>query len=133
VQASLAKQGYGLKIWDGYRPLSVQKAMWAVMPNADYVANPAQGSRHNRGAAVDVTLVDAKGKEVEMPTKFDDFTPKAAPEAEATPAATKHRAVLRKAMEAEGFTVLKTEWWHYDAPGWKDYPITDVAVETLAP
>jgi D-alanyl-D-alanine dipeptidase len=128
VQTNLQQQGYGLKIWDGYRPLSVQKEMWKVMPNPDYVADPAKGSRHNRGAAVDVTLVDAQGKEVEMPTGFDDFSPQAHSEAPASAAATRHRQILTEAMAAEGFTVLKTEWWHFDAPGWEAYPVMDVTV-----
>jgi D-alanyl-D-alanine dipeptidase len=131
VQAALQKEGYGLKIWDGYRPLAVQREMWQVMPNPDYVADPAKGSRHNRGAAVDATLVDAAGKEVEMPTKFDDFSEHAHAAAEASPAATQHRELLVKAMAAQGFTVLKTEWWHFDAPGWEQYAIMDVPVEQL--
>ncbi|HAA29331.1 MAG TPA: peptidase M15, partial [Cyanobacteria bacterium UBA8553] len=74
VQDDLAKQGLGLKVYDCYRPLSIQKQMWAVMPNPNYVADPAKGSRHNRGAAVDLTLVDRNGKELEMPSGFDEFT-----------------------------------------------------------
>ena len=80
VQADLITQGLGLKLFDCYRPLSVQRAMWKILPDSNYVANPAKGSRHNRGAAVDLTLVDAMGKELEMPTGFDDFSEKAFPD-----------------------------------------------------
>ena len=74
VQDDLAKQGLGLKVYDCYRPLSIQKQMWAVLPNPNYVADPAKGSRHNRGVAVDLTLVDRNGKELEMPSGFDEFS-----------------------------------------------------------
>jgi zinc D-Ala-D-Ala dipeptidase len=126
VQRKLQAQGMALKLWDGYRPLAVQKAMWKVMPNPDYVADPAKGSRHNRGAAVDVTLVDAAGKELVMPTKYDDFSPQAHRDAVVSEVAAKNRATLRSAMEAEGFTCLPTEWWHYDASGWEQFPIMDL-------
>jgi zinc D-Ala-D-Ala dipeptidase len=124
VQASLKKRGLRLKIWDAFRPLSVQKAMWHVKPDDRYVANPAKGSRHNRGAAVDVTLVDAKGNELEMPTAFDDFSERAHHNwMEASETAQRHRTLLREVMTAEGFLPLTTEWWHYDAPGWQRFPL----------
>ena len=74
VQDRLVKQNLGLKVFDGYRPLGVQREMWKVLPDPKFVANPANGSRHNRGMAVDVSLVDSQGRDLEMPTKFDDFT-----------------------------------------------------------
>ena len=77
VQKYLRKKSLGLKVWDGYRPLSVQKKMWETLPDPKFVANPKRGSNHNRGAAVDVTLVDLEGNELEMPTGFDDFSEKA--------------------------------------------------------
>jgi D-alanyl-D-alanine dipeptidase len=127
VQDRLARTGLGLKVYDAYRPLSVQKQMWEIMPDPRYVADPARGSRHNRGSAVDVTLVDSTGRELEMPTGFDDFTEAAHRNYQgATPAALRHRKILTNAMEAEGFVGLSTEWWHYDDPDWKSYPPVDM-------
>ena len=127
VQKRLAAQGLGLKIFDGYRPLSVQKKMWEVMPDPNYVANPAKGSRHNRGCAVDVTLVDSAGNELPMPTRFDEFTERAHHDFVDLPAdVLRNRQTLKAAMMAEGFEPLATEWWHYDAPGWQQYPVMDI-------
>lgn len=126
VQEDLAKKGLGLKVYDCYRPLSVQKLMWKVKPDPRYVANPATGSRHNRGAAVDITLVDSKGKELEMPTAFDDFTEKASRSySGASAQAKKNRQILEDAMKKYGFIPLATEWWHFDAPGWDKFAILD--------
>lgn len=127
VQQDLEKKGLGLKVYDCYRPLSVQKLMWKVKPDSRYVANPANGSRHNRGAAVDLTLVDRNGKELEMPTGFDDFTVKAHRNyTGASAQAKKNRKVLEDAMKKYGFMPLPTEWWHFDAPGWDKFVILDV-------
>ncbi len=132
VQRRLAAQGFGLKIWDGYRPLSVQKAMWEIMPDPNFVANPARGSRHNRGAAVDVTLVDQQGRDVEMPTRFDEFSALAAARAPAiTGDALRHRTLLQEAMTAEGFMLLDSEWWHFDDPEWKKCDILDISSKNL--
>lgn len=132
VQKRLRAQGYGLKVWDGYRPLSVQRKMWEIMPDPRYVADPSKGSRHNRGAAVDVTLVDAQGKECEMPTPFDDFSPKAAADnMDVTPLALKHRQILQQAMTAEGFTIYEAEWWHFNDPEWQKYPIVDIDTKNM--
>jgi len=132
VQTRLRAQGYGLKVWDGYRPLSVQKAMWAILPDANYVADPARGSRHNRGAAVDVTLVRRDGADVEMPTAFDDFSPRAAAfSQEGTQAAKEHRRILQQAMTAEGFQTIDSEWWHFDDPEWKKCEILDISGKNL--
>lgn len=130
VQRQLATAGYGLKLWDCYRPLSVQKQMWALVPNEDYVANPAKGSRHNRGAAVDLTLVDGQGNALEMPTAHDDFTRTAARASEAlwSTVARRHYILLDRAMTDAGFLPLPSEWWHYDAPRWEGYPILDQAL-----
>jgi len=128
----LQSQGYGIKIWDGYRPLSVQKAMWKIMPDANFVADPAKGSRHNRGAAVDVTLVDGSGREVEMPTPFDDFTPRAAARsADVTPEAARHRQLLQEAMTGAGFILYEAEWWHFNDPEWEKCEILDVDSKNL--
>jgi zinc D-Ala-D-Ala dipeptidase len=124
VQADLRAQGLGLKLYDCYRPLSVQSAMWKILPDSRYVANPATGSRHNRGAAVDLTLVDAQGKELEMPTEFDDFSELAGRDSTAmTPAARRNVEILTTAMERQGYTSIVTEWWHYDGPNWQRFGI----------
>jgi len=124
VQKNLKKEGLGLKVWDCYRPLSVQQKLWDVVPDARYVANPKTGSRHNRGAAVDLTLVDSKGNELPMPTGFDDFRKKAHRDTTDLPKKViRNRQKLQDAMEAEGFMSLPTEWWHFDDPEWKNYAL----------
>lgn len=126
VQAALAEKQLRLKLWDCYRPLSVQRRFWALVHDSRYVANPAKGSRHNRGAAVDLTLVGADGRELDMGTPFDEFSPRAHRDAsDLSAAAAANRATLTAAMAAEGFVGLPTEWWHFDAPGWQKYPIAD--------
>lgn len=126
VQKELELIGLGLKIFDGYRPLSVQKKMWEIMPNAHYVANPAKGSRHNRGMAVDLTLVDENGKALPMPTAFDSFNKKAHQDYWNLPLEVKrNRWILRTIMEKHGFSPIRTEWWHYDFKGWKKYKVLD--------
>jgi len=129
VQQNLWKHGLGLKVWDGYRPLSVQWRMWELVQDTNYVADPRRGSRHNRGAAVDVTLVDSLGVELEMPTPFDDFSERAKRDYPAlSKAALEHREILTKAMAAEGFVPLSSEWWHFDDPDWRKFPVLDIAV-----
>jgi D-alanyl-D-alanine dipeptidase len=126
VQQDLQKKKLGLKVFDGYRPLSVQKKMWALVPDDRYVANPANGSRHNRGAAVDLTIVDSLGSELEMPTPFDDFTEKAHRDYLQLPEkAIEDRALLEEVMKRHGFIPLSTEWWHFDFEGWKKFSIMD--------
>src|SRR5687768_16872694 len=131
----LAARGYGLLVFDGYRPWSVTRLFWQVTPPhlREFVANPRQGSRHNRGCAVDLTLFAlATGREVEMPTPYDDFTEKAAQDyAGATPAQAERRKILREAMLAEGFLIYPAEWWHFDHEDWPEYPILDVPFEEL--
>ena len=124
AQKYLEKRGLGLKCLDCYRPLSVQKKMWKIMPDARYVANPKKGSRHNRGISVDVTLVDAQGDELEMPTKFDDFSKRAWANYPNLPQWQKeNRELLRGVMERSGFKGIRTEWWHFDGASAKDYPL----------
>ena len=131
VQQDLEKQGLGLKVYDCYRPLSVQKIMWQIMPNPRYVANPATGSRHNRAAAVDLTLVNSKGEELEMPTEFDNFTNKAHRNyMGGSRESLRHRYLLTQAMQKRGFIPLSTEWWHFDAVGWQKFDILDVPLES---
>jgi D-alanyl-D-alanine dipeptidase len=125
AEADFAKQGLHLKVWDAWRPLRVQREMWRVLPDSRYVANPNRGSRHNRGAAVDVTLTK-DGRELEMPTGFDDFTPRAFADAsDVSETGKKNRALLRTVMERHGFAALKTEWWHFDDTDWQKYDIVE--------
>jgi D-alanyl-D-alanine dipeptidase len=128
IQDELALQGLGLKIWDGFRPLSAQKKLWDICPDEKYVSNPAKGGRHTRGTAVDVTIIQLSDeKELPMPTKFDDFTEKAWHSYEDLATDIKeNRALLRMIMEKHGFETVATEWWHYDLKGWRDYPEIDV-------
>ncbi len=124
------KQGYAIKIWDAYRPLSVQKIMWEATPNKNYVANPYRsGSKHNRGAAVDVTLVDKSGKEVKMPTEFDNFTVKASPNYKGmTAEQRKNLNILSNAMTSSGFKPISTEWWHFEDTDYSKYKIQDLSL-----
>ncbi len=123
----LAKQGLGLKIFDSYRPWSVTKVFWDATPShlKQFVANPANGSRHNRGCAVDLTLYElATGKEHVMPSGYDEFTARAYPDYPGGTSQQRHyREVLRRAMEAQGFAVYEHEWWHFDFAEWRAYPI----------
>jgi len=130
AQAELATMGYGLKIFDGYRPLSVQWKMWEVYPHAGYVADPRKGSRHNRGAAVDVTLIRiSDGTELPMPTPYDDFTEKAHRNFKELPEEViRNRELLEAVLKKNGFVGLHTEWWHFDDKDWRNYPILDVQV-----
>ncbi len=124
---SLKAKGYRLKVWDCYRPLSVQFELWKVFPKPGYVADPnKKGSLHNRGAAVDLTLVTLDGADVEMPTPYDNFT-KAAhhKDATGTPAAMLHRHILLEAMEGAGFKRNPMEWWHYELPAAISLPVRD--------
>ena len=135
VQEDLQARGLGLKVFDCYRPLSVTKQMWEVLPDARYVANPARGSRHNRGAAVDITLVDRNGKELEMPTTFDDFTERAGRNYQGTDVseqARKNSQLLEDVMRKHGFAPISSEWWHFDATDWENFAILDVAFGAIS-
>jgi D-alanyl-D-alanine dipeptidase len=107
--------------------------MWEPIRNPDFVADPAKGSRHNRGAAVDLTLIDLKtGRELPMPTGFDDFTPRAHQDfMELPPEAIANRAKLREAMKRHGFEPLPTEWWHFDFRGWERFELMDVPLASF--
>ncbi|BAZ42556.1 peptidase M15D vanX D-ala-D-ala dipeptidase [Calothrix sp. NIES-4101] len=132
VQENLKQKKLGLKVYDCYRPISVQKKMWQVLPDDKYVANPARGSRHNRGAAVDITLVDSKGQKLEMPSQFDEFSVKSHRNYKGgSLTSRKNRQLLEDAMKKQGFIGLATEWWHFDAPEWESYPITDIPFEKI--
>lgn len=132
VQADLKAQGYRLKVFDGYRPLSVQWIFWNILPDPRYVADPRVGSKHNRGYAVDASMVALDGGEVVMPTEFDDFTEHAHSDYMELPEdVLRHRAILHDAMRKHGFTPLETEWWHFDYRGWEDKPVLDVSFGEL--
>jgi D-alanyl-D-alanine dipeptidase len=132
---ALRPMGYGLLIHDGYRPWYVTKVFWDATPQASrwLVANPARGSKHNRGAAVDLTLYElASGRVVEMPSTYDEATPRAAADFPGGTALERwHRALLKRVMEAEGFVVNPSEWWHFDYRDWNRYPILNVPFEEL--
>lgn len=135
VQLELEAQGLGLKVFDGYRPMPVQRAMWQKVPDERYVSNPAKGGRHTRGTAVDLTLIRlVDGSELEMPTGFDDFTERAG--ANATEGicqeAIKNRTLLQEVMTKNGFEIMATEWWHFDVTGWRDYPTLEFTFEALS-
>ncbi|MBW7887648.1 MAG: M15 family metallopeptidase [Bacteroidetes bacterium] len=130
VQKELKVKKLGLKIFDGYRPLSIQWKLWNIVPNDDYVANPAKGSKHNRGAAVDVTIIDSLGNELEMPTPYDDFTERAWQTFEDLPEIQKqNRTLLKTVMMRHGFLPIKSEWWHFDFHGWEQFSILDEPLE----
>ncbi|HEX8169250.1 MAG TPA: M15 family metallopeptidase [Thermoanaerobaculia bacterium] len=134
VQRELAARGLGIKIFDGYRPYRVTVAMWDAIHDPDFVADPKKGSRHNRGAAVDLTLIDLKtGDELAMPTGYDDFTPRAAHAFNDLPAeAIVNRALLREVMTRNGFEVFPSEWWHYDFGGWQQFDLLDVPLDAVS-
>ncbi len=135
VQQKLKPLGYGLLIHDAYRPWYVTKIFWDATPPEGkiFVADPAQGSRHNRACAVDLTLYDLiTGKPVEMPGTYDEMSPRSFPD---YPGGTSlqrwHRDLLRRAMESQGFTVYQSEWWHFDYQDWREYPILNAPFEKL--
>jgi len=134
VQKDLAKQGLGLKVFDAYRPFSVQQRMWNLIRDERYVSNPAKNrGRHTRGTAVDVTLVDTRGKQLDMPTDFDDFTDRAHSDYPGvTPRQKTNRALLARVMSRHGFVPYPFEWWHFDLRGWEKYPVLDISPRELA-
>jgi D-alanyl-D-alanine dipeptidase len=137
VQAlsDVRKQGFGLLIYDAYRPWYVTRMFWDAVPpeGKEFVADPEKGSKHNRGCAVDLTLYDLKtGKPVEMTGGYDEMTDRSYP---TYPGGTSlqrwHREVLKTAMEAHGFKVYETEWWHFDYKDWEKYPILNLPFEVI--
>ena len=131
----LKAHGYGLIIHDGYRPWYVTKIFWDATPNDKkiFVADPAKGSNHNRGCAVDLSLYDLKtGKEVEMPSGYDEMSDRAyADYPGGTAAERARRALLRQTMENQEFKVNPDEWWHFDYKDWNEYPILNVKFEDI--
>ena len=136
---NLKRKGYGIVVFDAYRPWSVTKAFWDAATDEqrriEFVANPQKGSRHNRACAADISLFDLNtGREVQMPSGYDEFTERAFSDyAGGGAEATANRAILREAMEAVGFTVLPQEWWHFDYKDWRQYPILNLPFEAVAP
>lgn len=125
AQKALKKKGLGFKMFDCYRPRPYQQRLWDKVPNPDYVTPPAKGSMHSRGAAVDLTLVDGKGKELDMGTPYDFFGREAHTDNLDLPKKVlENRRILREALEAVGFKGIRTEWWHFSYQG-KDWPLSD--------
>ena len=137
VGRSLREKGYGLLVFDGYRPWSVTRLFWEITPKdkreRGFVANPAKGSKHTRGAAVDLSMYElATGKEADMPSAYDEFTDRAAPSYTGGTAEQRaRRDLLRAEMEKEGFVVDTGEWWHFNYKGWETYPILDIPFEKI--
>ncbi|WP_345954824.1 M15 family metallopeptidase [Mucilaginibacter sp. PAMB04168] len=135
VNQELKPLGYGLLIFDGYRPWQVTKLFWDVTPaqNKKFVANPKNGSRHNRGCAVDLSLYDLKtGKEIEMTGAYDEMSERSYPSyTGGTVQQRQMRDLLRSKMEAHGFKVYSVEWWHFDYKDWKQYRISNVPFEKM--
>lgn len=135
VQAELQGKGLGLKIFDAYRPYSVTVKFWDITPTnlQEFVSNPQKGSRHNRGCAIDLTLINVlNGEELNMPTPYDSFTKEAYADAENVSSQQKeNRDELIDIMQRNGFKVLKNEWWHFDFIGWENYPLMDINFRKL--
>jgi D-alanyl-D-alanine dipeptidase len=124
AQAFLRPYHYSLKIWDAYRPLAAQTELWKLTHNGSFVADPqnGNGSLHTWGVAVDATLVDDQGRELAMPSKFDEFTPAAGLHYQGNTAVVKRNLkILQVAMRHGGFYGMRTEWWHFIAYDWKKY------------
>lgn len=135
VHKKLKKQGLGLVVYDGYRPWAITKLFWEVTSDdkRKFVANPATGSKHNRGCAVDLSIYDRKtGQPIAMPSGYDEFTERASPDYKGgTDEERANRDMLRKMMEEEGFTVNPNEWWHFDYQNWQEYAIYDIAFSEI--
>ncbi len=133
IQADLKRKGLGLKIFDGYRPYSATVKFYELFGDTTYVASPYKGSRHNRGCALDLTLINLKtGMELQMPTGWDSFTKEAWPSTPvADPTIRANRKLLIDTMEKFGFTVYESEWWHFDFVGWQKFEVLDIDFEEL--
>ncbi|MFK5855345.1 MAG: M15 family metallopeptidase [Bacteroidota bacterium] len=133
IQKELNKQGLGIVVFDAYRPYSATVKFFEIYKDTNFVASPWSGSRHNRGAAVDVSIIDLKtGEEIQMPTAYDDFTEVAHPEYKNLPAnVIKNRDMLINVMQNHGFRVYPHEWWHFDFIGWEVYHLMDIPFDKL--
>lgn len=127
VARELEEKGYRLVLWDGWRPASAQKALWAAKPDGRFLTPPNRISRHTRGTSVDVSLADRNGKILEMPSDHDEFTDRADEDFSDVPKEVAQRArLLRKAMFRAGFSGVPDEWWHYDLRDWASYEPIEV-------
>jgi len=133
IQKELNEEGLGLKVFDAYRPYTATVKFYEVYPDTNFVAAPWKGSVHNRGCAVDITLINLKtNKQLEMPTPFDDFTVKASHSFNDLPKkALKNRQTLRDIMTEHGFQIYEAEWWHYGFKGWEKYELMDISFDEL--
>jgi zinc D-Ala-D-Ala dipeptidase len=133
VQTELKTKGLGIKMFDGYRPYKATVKFYEVYKDTTYVASPYRGSRHNRGCALDLTVIDLKtGEELKMPTEYDSFKKEAWPRTPvADPVIRANRAMLIDVMERNGFKVNGSEWWHFDFIGWKNFEVMDIDFEEL--
>lgn len=133
AQQKLNTLGYGLKVWDAYRPYSVTEKFWEMVKDERYVANPAKGSGHNRGIAVDLTIIElATGKELDMGTDFDNFTDTAHHIFnQLPPLVLQNRLLLRETMEACGFNAFESEWWHYSFTNKGNFDVLDIPFRKL--
>jgi D-alanyl-D-alanine dipeptidase len=126
AQEKFLKKGYRIVLYDCYRPLDIQKKMWQIVPNPSYVADPKKGSIHNRGGAVDISLADLNGNELDMGTSFDHFGPEAAQNYEHLPEdVLENRKLLRNTMIRSGFRIFDSEWWHYNLKNARREPISN--------
>lgn len=134
IQRQLKKQGLGLKIFDAYRPYSTTELIWTLVKDKRYASSPKKGSNHNRGAAVDITIIDLQTQEeLNMGTGFDNFSDTAHHNFTALPGSVlKNRLLLKTIMEENGFASSETEWWHYALPDAKEYDILDLGFKQLA-
>lgn len=133
AQAEFAKSGVGIKIFDAYRPYAATVKFYEVYKDTTYVASPYKGSRHNRGCAIDMTLIDLKtGEELKMPTEYDSFRKEAWPSSPvADPVVKKNRDLIITVMSKYGFKVNSSEWWHFDFKGWEKFEVMDIDFEEL--
>jgi zinc D-Ala-D-Ala dipeptidase len=126
AQRELRAKSLGLKVYDAYRPLSVQKRIWELFPDRKYITPPSEGSTHNRGAAVDVTLVTSAGRELDMGSSYDDFSERSSRGSlSLSTQAITNRVILKNVMRRHGFVAINDEWWHFDDAEWKKYEVLD--------
>lgn len=123
--------GYRIKVWDAYRPLSAQKILYETVEDKTFIADPANGSRHNRGGAVDITLTDLDGNELPMPSGFDEFSKCQRDNPDMSETAEENVDLLTSVMTECGFTPINCEWWHFDDSDWRAYPILDIHLESF--
>lgn len=133
AQEEFNKLGYGIKIFDAYRPYAATVKFYEVYHDTTYVASPYRGSRHNRGCAIDMTIFDLKtGEDLPMPTEYDSFRKEAWPSTPVTdPVIKKNRDLIISVMQNHGFKVNSSEWWHFDFIGWQKFEVMDISFEEL--